>query len=258
MLLSTLTELAWYHYGSLILAGFAAGVVNTLAGNGSVFTLSTLIFFGLPASVANATNRIGTVLQGATAVGVMSRHDKQIFNYSLPYLLPSLIGALLGAWLVVDLSDQALRLIMGSIMLLLLVVILLNPKKGLKEGEGKPAHPVIRTLSLFGIGFYGGVIQAGIGILLIVSLVSLASHSMVKANAIKLVVVLVYSLPVLGIFIWHGQVEWVMGSWVALGQVAGSFLAARFAVKSQAANRWIRYLLITMILLAVAKLFQLI
>lgn len=248
----------WWAYPLLVLAGFAAGIVNTLAGNGSVFTLSTLIFLGLPADVANGTNRVGTALQSITAVSVFRSHDKNLFQYSLPYLLPSFLGALLGAWVVADLPEQVLRWVMGSIMLGLLAMILTNPKKGLKEGEHPPAKKWVQVVTLFAVGFYGGFIQAGIGILLLVALVNLAAHSMVKSNAIKLVVVLAYSIPVLGIFIWHGQVDWGKGLWLALGQVAGSFLAARFAVKNTQANQWIRRLLIVMILLAVAKLFGLV
>ena len=245
----------WWAYALLLVAGFSAGVVNTLAGNGSVFTLSALIFLGLPADIANGTNRIGTSMQSLTAVTVFRSHDRGVFQYSLPYLWPSFLGALLGAWVVADLPESVLKWVMGVIMLFLLILILANPKKGLKEGEHEPAKPWVKALALFGIGFYGGFIQAGIGVLLLVSLVNLGAHSLVKSNAIKLVVVLAYSLPVLGVFIWYDKVAWEMGVWLGVGQVAGSFLAARFAVKNQKANQWIRSLLIAMILLAVAKLF---
>ncbi len=240
----------------LVAAGLAAGMVNTLAGNGSVFTLSALIFLGLPIDIANGTNRIGTALQSITAVSIFRKHDKDLFTDSWPYLIPSFTGAQIGAWVVADIvSREQLNFIIGLIMLGLLVLVLANPKKGLKEGVDKAVNPWVRAVAFFAIGFYGGFIQAGIGILLLVSLVNLAGHSLVKANAIKLVVVLGYSIPVLGIFLWYDQVNWVMGLWLAVGQVLGSSLAARFAVKSSKANQWIRRLLIVMILLAVAKLF---
>jgi hypothetical protein len=249
-------ELAWWQYALLVLAGAAAGFVNTLAGNGSVFTLSTLIFFGLPLDVANGTNRIGSSIQSITAVGVLRTHDRRLFRDSLPYLLPSFIGAQLGSWVVVDLGEEVLRWVFGGIMLVLLAIMLANPKKGLEEGG--PASPLwVRSIAMFAIGFYGGFIQAGIGIMLIVSLVALGGHSLVKANAIKLVVVLAYSLPVLGVFIGHNDVHWGMGLWLALGQAVGSFVAARWATKHPAVNQWIRRLLFAMILLAVAKLFGL-
>ena len=240
----------------LIIAGLAAGMVNTLAGNGSVFTLSALIFLGLPIDIANGTNRIGTTLQSITAVSVFRKHDKNLFDYSWPYVLPSFIGAQIGAWVVADIvSRELLNWIIGAIMLGLLVLVLANPKKGLKEGIDKKVNPWVRAVVFFAIGFYGGFIQAGIGILLLVSLVNIAGHSLVRSNAIKLVVVLAYSIPVSCIFLWYDQVNWSMGIWLAVGQVIGSFTAARFAVKSSKANQWIRGLLIVMILLAVAKLF---
>ena len=241
----------------LILAGFAAGVVNTLAGSGSVFTLSTLIFFGLPADIANGTNRVGTSLQSLVAVSVFRKNDKSIFKWSKPFLLPAVLGSLVGAQVAIGLSEEIFNWVVGGIMLALLIIILINPKKGLKEivEETQKQNQWAIWPIFFAIGFYGGFIQAGIGILLLVSLVAVAKFTMVKANAVKLMIVLAYSFPVFFIYIYNDQIDWVAGSWLAVGQLTGSFLAARFAVKNTKANTWIRRLLITMICLTILKLF---
>lgn len=243
----------------LIVAGFAAGVVNTLAGSGSVFTLSTLIFFGLPADIANGSNRVGTSLQALVAVSVFRNNDSSIFKWSKPFVIPAIIGAMLGAQAAIDLNEEILKMAIGCIMVFLLLLIVFNPKKGLKEVvEEVDKHNKWAIWPLFfAIGFYGGFIQAGIGILLLVSLVSVARFTMVKANIVKIVIVLAYSIPVFFIYIYHDQIDWVAGGLLALGQFIGAFLAARFAVKNELANTWIRRLLIAMICLTILKLFGL-
>ena len=250
-------QLTLFNASVLTLAGFAAGIVNTLAGSGSVFTLSTLIFFGLPVNIANGSNRVGTSLQALVAVGVFRKNDKSLFKWSLPFLIPSVTGAMLGAYLAIFLNNEVFKVVLGGIMIFLLFLILINPKKGLKEvvEESTKQNKWITWPVFFGIGFYGGFIQAGIGILLLVSLVSIAKFTMVKANIVKIVIVLAYSIPVFFIYVYDNQIDWAAGGFLALGQLIGSYLAARFAVKNPHANTWIRKLLIGMICLTIAKLF---
>ncbi len=65
--------MAWYLYLAVIAAGFVAGFINTLAGSGSLVTLPVLIFLGLPANVANGTNRVAILLQNVVGVSSFSQ-----------------------------------------------------------------------------------------------------------------------------------------------------------------------------------------
>jgi len=250
-------QLNLFNGSLLVLAGFAAGIVNTLAGSGSVFTLSTLLFFDLPVSIANGSNRVGTSLQAFTAVYIFRKQDKSIFTWSKAFLVPSVLGALVGAYLALYLDNELFKKVLGGIMVFLLFLVLLNPKKGLKETveEVSKKHHWSIWPVFFLIGLYGGFIQAGIGIMLLVSLVSIAKFSMMKANAVKLMIVLIYSIPVFFIFVYYQQIDWGAGCLLAVGQFVGSYLTAKFAVKSPHINNWIRRLLIFMICLTIAKLF---
>jgi uncharacterized membrane protein YfcA len=82
----------WYLYPLLIITGILAGFINTLAGSGSLITLPLLMFMGLPANIANATNRIGIFLQ--SAVGAVSFRQNKVFEYKegIWLALPALIG----------------------------------------------------------------------------------------------------------------------------------------------------------------------
>src|SRR5690606_21508008 len=108
-----------------------AGIINTLAGNGSAITLSLLIFMGLPADVSNATNRIGALAQTITAVFSLKRtpRTRVLFTDSYWFFIPSIIGSVVGAIIAVEIDPGLLKLIIGGIMLLLLVTLVTNPKK---------------------------------------------------------------------------------------------------------------------------------
>ncbi|RME71099.1 MAG: sulfite exporter TauE/SafE family protein, partial [Chloroflexi bacterium] len=83
----------WYIYLAIIAAGFVAGFINTLAGSGSLVTLPLLIFAGLPANVANGTNRVAILLQNV--VGVSSFRQQKVLDWrgGLKLALPAIIGS---------------------------------------------------------------------------------------------------------------------------------------------------------------------
>ena len=72
----------WYLYVAVIVAGFLCGFINTLAGSGSLVTLPLLIFIGLPANIANGTNRVAILLQNI--VGVSSFHQQKVATKGSP------------------------------------------------------------------------------------------------------------------------------------------------------------------------------
>src|SRR3970282_1578937 len=100
--------------------GVVAGVINTLAGGGSLITLPVLIFLGLPAAVANGTNRLAITVQSIFAVTGFRRKGFSNFKISLLMSAPVLIGAVVGAQLAVNVSDVLFKRILAVVMLLVL------------------------------------------------------------------------------------------------------------------------------------------
>ena len=103
---------------------------------------------------------------------------------------------------------------------------------------------------------YAGFIQAGIGIILLAILVLRADFSLPYANFIKLVVVLVYAIPVLLIFVSQNQVDWKLGGITAAGQGLGAYLGARFASRGKNVQVWIYRLLLLVVFSAIIYLFR--
>lgn len=256
--MESVEQIFWWHYALMLLAGLAAGIVNTLAGSGSVFTLSILLFMGLPANIANGTNRLGVIFQNI--VGVFNFRKAGYFKSSdtLTFIVPCLIGALLGAWAAADINTEQLEWVIGSVMLIMLPIIIFDPKKSLKiEDLPERKRGIWSWVIFFAIGFYGGFIQAGIGIFILFSMIMVAHVNMVRANAIKLLMVLVFAVPVLFVFVYFDQVMWGYASVLSIGQVVGAYLASKFAINHPKSGIWIKRLLIVMIIVTVGKMFKL-
>lgn len=251
---------AWGIYVLAILAGVAAGIINTLAGSGSAVTLPMLIFMGLPPDVANATNRVGVAVQNVVGIATFKRSGKMDLSGGLWLTIPAAFGAAVGAFIATDLDQRAMELAIGGMLVIVLFVVLLNPSKWLREQsevrEGAPSP--LMLVVFFVIGAYGGFIQVGVGIFLLVAMVMGSGYTLVHANAVKLMIVLAATIVSLAIFIWSPvAIDWGIGALVAVGQSAGAWMGARFATRSPRANVWVRRLLIAVIVGSVAKLFGL-
>ncbi len=245
-----------YIYLLAMFGGTIAGFINTLAGSGSLITLPILIFLGLPANVANGTNRIGILFQSIVGIFKFQQSGKLPWGNGQFLIWPTTLGAIVGAFIAIDLNEQWMNYSIAAVMLCMLAVILFKPEKWLKEHtELADNYRGIGNFALFfAIGFYGGFIQAGVGVFLLIAMVARCGFSMVNANAIKLVLVLIFTIPAAAIFIYYGQVDWTLGIIMALGQGLGAWLAATFATGSKTAALWTRRLLIVVIILSVVKL----
>ena len=242
-------------YPAVVAAGMACGFINVLAGSGSLITLPLLIFLGLPANVANGTNRIAILFQNLVAV--RGFHQKGVLDgkRGLFLVVPALLGALLGARLALGLDERMMRLVIGVIMVLMFFVILLKPTRWLKGQElAMSQRPGLKEyLVFFAIGAYGGFIQAGVGIFLLGGLVLVSGYDLVKANAVKVLVVLGFTPIALLVFLLADQVHLWIGLLLALGSMTGAWLATHLAVKSGAP--FVRKVLLCVVAVSSAKLF---
>jgi hypothetical protein len=214
---------------ALLLAGggLVAGVVNTLAGGGSLLTVPLLGLVGLPGSLANGTNRVGVLLQSGVASWGFWREGVSGVRTALPLLAPVAAGALLGAFTISRVSDAVFERAFGVVMLVLLVPMLRKQRPGPARA---PLAPLPRTLLFFAIGAFGGAFQAGVGILLLYAL-SFGGEGLVRGNAAKVVLNFCFSLLVLPIFVSAQQVALPEALALGSGFVAGGLAGPRIAVR---------------------------
>ncbi len=249
----------WYIYLLTIIGGIVAGAINTLAGSGSLITLPMLIFLGLPANVANATNRIGVLFQNIVAVSSLKKSSNIKSSDVLWLLIPSMLGGVAGAYFALDLDEKTIRKIIGMIMIIMLFLVIFNSEEWLREhsAEGNQHKNPWMICLFFIIGVYGGFIQVSVGIFLLSALVLLLKYNFIRANFLKNLMVLCFTAPALLVFVMHDQVNWSLGILMAAGQSAGAWLAVRFATQFKNANAWIRKLLIVVIIVSIIELLDL-
>ena len=217
----------------LVLVGFFAGIINTLAGGGSLFTLPVLIFLGLPPAIANGTNRIAIVVQSLG--GALGYRSKGVHTFPFPIYLgiSASIGAVIGAQIALKVDGALFNRILAAIMLIVVFLILIRRNSlilNLPE-RLKGKYLIYSILGFFVIGIYGGFINAGIGIVIMLFLNRLNRLSLVKTNATKVLVVMIYSTVALALFTYNDAVNWKLGSLMALGTLFGAWWASRWSVK---------------------------
>jgi len=238
----------------IFLSGVAAGFLNVTAGGGSFITLPLLILLGgLPAAVANGTNRIAILSQNLIAISRFRASGYRDIRQGLGLAVSAVAGAVLGSILAQDFPERTFRLVLGGIMVLALLPVLRKPSAAERtEGVEELRHPRLQIPIFFVIGAFGGFIQAGTGYLIIAALSTLGGLSLVRTNSLKLVIIAAYILPSILVFLVNGNVRWLPALILTGGCSIGGWLGAAFAIRK--GDRWIRFVLLGAVLGLAGKL----
>jgi uncharacterized membrane protein YfcA len=238
----------------VIVVGIVAGFFNTLAGGGSLLTVPALIFVGLPATVANGTNRVAVFVNCATAVAGFKQHGVADFKFSLALSAPAVVGAIVGAWLAAGMPDTSFEKVLAAVMLLAVVLILWNPTRRWQKDQAvlSPKRRLLAMVAFFFVGIYGGFIQAAVGFIIIATLVLITGLDLVQTNSHKMFVVGVYTLAALATFALSGKVDWGIGLILAIGNGIGGWIGSQWAVVG--GEKWIKVVLAVAVMAMAAKL----
>ena len=119
----------------LFVVGIVAGILNILAGGGSLLTLPLLIFMGLPSAVANGTNRIAIFCQNIFAIRGFSKRGVMPLQLALLCTPTALLGSWVGANLAIDIDDQMFKRVLALIMIGVLIFTAIDPMKRFRQEE---------------------------------------------------------------------------------------------------------------------------
>jgi uncharacterized protein len=242
------------HIILILIVGVASGFINTIAGGGSSITLPLLIFLGLSPNMANGTNRIGILMQSIVGVGTFRKNQVMTFAEGWKLALPSAVGALAGALVAVKVNEELMKWFVIAVMTGVLLLLIFKPEVWLKDHaqNARAQNKYFQMFIFFLIGFYGGFIQVGVGFLLLAGLVLGCGHNLVKGNALKVLIVLVYTVIALFIFLAHSQANIKIGLILGCGSMVGAWLGAKFTIKGGAV--YVRYFLIVTLIVMILKL----
>ncbi|HRZ43443.1 MAG TPA: sulfite exporter TauE/SafE family protein [Bacteroidales bacterium] len=240
----------WYdilNYSIVLAVGFIVGFINTLAGSGSLLTLPLLMWLGLDPLTANGTNRIAILMQGAAGVVMFHRQGQYQYRHDLRYILPAVFGSIPGAFIAVDLDEAAMHKVIAIVMLLILAVMIANPARYLKKHPVEtPGRALVMMILFFFIGMYGGFIQAGVGILMLAAFSLSGEMTLLRANAVKVLITMIFTIAVLPVFIAHKQVDYFYGVLMGIGSMGGAWWSARMAFRK--GTPFLKFVLYTVIL----------
>ena len=238
---------------ALALVGVIAGFLNVLAGGGSLLTLPLLIFFGLPAATANGTNRVAIFCQNIFAITGFKRQGVFPIRLALLCMPPALLGSYLGANLAINVDEMLFRRLLALIMVGVLLFMVFDPMQRFRRQETHmtPMRTFVLMASFFGVGVYGGFVQAGVGFLIITALL-VHGLDLVRINAVKVLVIFAFTTVALGVFVLHGQVDYVLGFSLAGGNSVGGWIATHYAVKK--GHEWIKRFVINTVLVFALRL----
>lgn len=249
-------DLSVLNVSALIVSGLLAGFINTLAGGGTLFTLPALMLMGMPADVANGTNRVGVLLQSIAGAGGFYRHRQLDPKDILPIVSPTILGALLGAVTVSFIPVAILKPLLLGTMLVITLLIVFKPDTVEVPPDQIPLttqEKPVALLWLFLCGFYGGFVQAGVGFVLIAALCGVLRYHLVRANALKMVCTAVFGGISVAVFTWRDQILWVPGLILAGATVVGVFFSVKFSI--QASQKTLKRFLLLMVSIAILGAF---
>lgn len=214
-----------------------------------MLALPVLIFVGLPATVANGTNRVAILVQNLGAVWSFHRHGMVEWRWLRAAAAPAIAGALVGTGIAVVIADETLQTALAILMLVIAAWTIWDPLKHRPVGdtldlERYPLGPWGLAVAFFLVGLYGGFIQVGVGFL-VLAVTTSGGMNLVRGNALKVLVVLVFTVPALTLFAAGGKVRWGLGAALAAGNLLGGLAGVKLNVLK--GHRWVRRVVTIMV-----------
>ena len=249
-------DLSLFQLLLLSLLGVLAGIINMMAGGGSNLILPVLMLFGVPADVANASNRVGVLLQSISGTAGFYR-AKRLPTEDLPaIMLPTLLGGLVGALAASYVPVAVLKPVLLLTVLSVAAAVALKPSLLVRDQEVEPFTVAQNPQSrwwLFATGIYGGFVQAATGFVMLPVLAGILCYDLVRATALRVCCTLGFTIVALIVFLSRGQVDWIIGLVLAAGSSIGAQIGVHTVIKLRPET--LRKILFLMTLVAVVMAF---
>ncbi|MFI5179950.1 MAG: sulfite exporter TauE/SafE family protein [Thermoanaerobaculia bacterium] len=224
-----------FEVGVMLAASAGGGVMNALAGGGTLLTFPSLVFLGMPAIQANATSTVALLPGAASSMAGYRREVATHSEWLKTLLVPSLVGGALGSVLLLMTPEKTFARLAPYLVLFATLLFLFQVVSSRWREQGSAREkPGLERWALawalqFGVAVYGGYFGAGIGILMLVILGFLGLEDIHAMNGLKNFFGICINGVAAGYFIIRGAVVWPVALVMVLGATAGGWAGAHFA-----------------------------
>lgn len=220
---------------AVLVAGVAAGAINTVVGSGTLITFPTLLAFGVPPVTANVSNSIGLVPGSVSGAVGYRRELVGQRDRAVRLSAASLVGGAVGAVLLIALPDEAFATIVPALIVVGLVMVVAQPRISRwvaarhEAAGGLPEHGAWWVWpGVLLVGVYGGYFGAAQGILLMAVMGIGIAESLQRLNAVKNILAAVVNAVSGVVFVVVAEVDWAVVGLLAVGSVVGGQVGARY------------------------------
>jgi uncharacterized membrane protein YfcA len=231
----------------VFVAGALGGAINAVAGGGSFIAFPALLFIGVPAIPANATNTIALWTAAVASGGAYRSHLNISKRILIPLLIASLAGGLAGAYLLLKTPAHTFMHVLPWLTLGATLLFAFGNKLAAKRGsvlEQETATAALAGATVFqlAVAVYGGYFGGGMGIVMLAMLAALGMTDIHTMNALKSVMAVVINGVAVVMFIAYGAIYWRPGIVMTAGAVVGGYAGAHYAQRLPRA--WIRWFVV--------------
>ncbi|MGB5444422.1 MAG: TSUP family transporter [Psychromonas sp.] len=239
----------------LIFVGLIAGFIDAVVGGGGMLTVPTLLSLGLPAHLTLGTNKVSACFASGTASYTYFR--KQLFNpqFWRQSFYSTLIGALSGTVFVNLINTQWLEKILPIIILVAAIYTLLTRIHDVDNQQLPKNNSALRikqTIQGFLLGFYDGSSGPGAGAFWVISNMKLYKLNILLSSGIAKAMNFTSNVTALLVFIYFGQVDWLIGFTMGACLMLGAYIGAHSAIHFGA--KFIRPIFILIVVIMAVKL----
>jgi hypothetical protein len=248
----TLIVLPWTTLALLFAAGFAAGIVDSMAGGGGLITVPALLLAGLPPVHALGTNKLQGLFGSGSATLAYARNGHVDLRAQFWPALWSGLGAAAGAALAAVLPSGWLDVVLPVMLIAIALYFTFKPNLDDSDRHRRMAPALFSATIVPAIGFYDGLFGPGTGSFFMLAFVSLAGYGVLKATAHTKLLNFASNIGALAAFAFAGVIFWQIGVLMGIGQFLGAQIGARLAMKNGA--RLIKPLLVGVCILLALRL----
>lgn len=251
-ILHSLTAIDLHLFLTLFAIATVAGCIDAIAGGGGLLTIPALLWAGLPPIQALATNKLQASFGSLTATWNYTRQGLIKPSEHRLAIFFTFLGAASGAWVVQQIDSSFLAQLIPILLIVFALYFMFAPQLGDQERVRRISKNAFAATAGFGIGFYDGFFGPGTGTFFVIAFVTLLGYSLPRATGGTKLLNFTSNIASLILFVFSGQILWLLGFGMGIGQIIGSYLGSKLAI--QHGSRLIRPLLVIVSLLVSLRL----